>query len=116
MQEGRQVLNDHDPLMTDITTVLEVPPQVAVPQDFSARLMARLPQQPHKRYRIPDGMPARAQYGRITTLASVGLLLMAMLLVGLLTQPSLARTLMQTTLFVQFCAVLLWMALGWRKV
>ena len=104
-------MSDQDELMEGITGALETPPAATVPDDFTARLMARLP--PTRRHFVLPELPVRPQYGLIATSAGIVLLLIAMAFAAVFAQTS---PVLETVLFCQFCGLTLWLAVSRRRV
>ena len=76
-----------DPVMQQITDALEARPAVQVPDDFAARLMARVPQQQQRKLRVPALM-APSHYGHIALVAGIMLVLAGTIAVAPLTRTS----------------------------
>ena len=101
--------------MDPIVHALEAAPHVEVPDDFAARLMARLPAQPltppRRRFVPEQPWHAQVRVGRTFTAVALVVLLAGMLLAAPRTTGSVEWLLLQSLLFAQFAALLLW--LGW---
>lgn len=98
-----------------ITRALEQAPAVAVPTEFAARVMARLPER--KVARVPaDGFfVRRTHYGRNALLAGAALLLCCLLVAGALGHGGgIAWQLAEWTALVQLGGIALWCGLAWR--
>jgi hypothetical protein len=108
-------LNEQDAWTLRITAALEAKPSIPVPEDFSSRMAARLPSRPATTRVIPK-LIYRSHYGRITTQAMLAVLLAGMLLASALERHSGAWSVVQITLFSQFCALMLWLVLSRRRV
>jgi hypothetical protein len=98
-----------------VTQALERAPAVAVPADFAARVMARLPE------RKVAGVPAgrglfvrRTHYGRNAMLA-VAVLLCCLLVAATVGHGGgIARQLAEWTALAQLAGIALWCGLAWR--
>ena len=107
-------MNEHDDLMQRITTALETSPRIAAPPDFSARLMARLPQAPRRR--TLQAMPLRSQYGWLSMQVMLAVMMLGMVCAAIFVRQSSVWLLVEDLLFLQFGALSLWMALSRRRV
>lgn len=107
-------MNEQDELTQRITAVLESKPHIAAPADFSARLMARLPEQPTRR--VLPAMREPSHYGRLVTLTMLALMLVAMVCAAVFSGHSSAWSLAEDLLFLQFGALTLWFVLSRRRV
>jgi hypothetical protein len=95
-----------DPLMQQITEALEARPAVSVPDDFAARLMARIPQQQQRKLRVPALM-APSHYGHIALVAAIMLVLVGTIAVAPLTRTSSLWFGLQFLLLTQLVALVL---------
>jgi hypothetical protein len=95
-----------DPLMEQITAALEATPNVHAPDDFAARVMARVPQQKTRRIVVPALAPAR--YGQYASVLGMVLLVVAMLYFAPQTRSSLTWQLLQGLLLTQLICLVLW--------
>ena len=98
-----------------ITRMLEQAPAVAVPADFSARVMERLPEP--KVGRVTAGLGSfvrRTHYGRSAML--VGAVLLCCLLVAgaVASNGNAAWRLAEWTALAQLSGIALWYGLAWR--
>ncbi len=100
-----------DKTMQSIIEALETAPHVNVPDDFAARVMARLPQQSTRRLRMP-ALPARSHYGRTAAVTCMVILVVAMVVLAPHTMQSRTLGYMQALLFAQLAALLLWIGLN----
>ena len=107
-------MNEQDEIMQRITAALEAKPPINAPADFSSRMAARLSRKPARR--ILPILSRRSQYGRFATHMALALLLAAMLGIPLLGRQSGTWSFVQTALFTQFCALMLWLVLSRRRV
>jgi hypothetical protein len=105
-------LNEQDHMMQQITAALEAKPSMVAPADFSARLMARLPQKPAPQ--VLPVMPQRSSYGRIVMLAMLAVMMAAMVFAASIFGHSTAWTIAEDVLFLQFGALTLWFVLSRR--
>lgn len=106
-------MNEQDELTQRITAALDTKPAIAAPADFSARLMARLPEQPTRR--VLPAMRETSNYGQMVTLAMLVLLLVAMVFAAVFFGRSSAWNLAEDLLFLQFGALTLWLVLSRRR-
>ena len=90
--------------MQQIVKALEAAPSVVVPDDFAARMMARLPQQPQRRYVLRQTMQTEAH-------VVAGMLVLAPHTAG-----SETWLLLQGLLFTQLVALLLWMGISYKRL
>jgi hypothetical protein len=98
-----------------ITRALERAPAVAVPAEFTARVMGRLPER--KVARVPaDGLfVRRTHYGRNAMLAGAGGLLCSLLVAGVVaSNGGAAWRLAEWTALAQLAGIALWCGLAWR--
>jgi hypothetical protein len=107
-------MNDNE--MEQIVKALESAPDVAVPDDFAARLMARVPEQPHRRYVIPQTLQTDSHVGRTLTFAALLVLIAGMLLLAPHTVRSATWLMLQGVLFAQLVALLLWMGISYKRL
>ncbi len=96
------------------TRALEQAPAVAVPAEFTARVMARLPER--KVARVPaDGLfVRRTHYGRNAMLAGAGLLCCLLVAGVVASNGSAAWRLAEWTALAQLAGIALWCGLAWR--
>ncbi len=99
-------MNETDPMMEQMTTALETAPDVHVPEDFAARVMARIPEQKTRRMVVPALPPAR--YGQFASVLGMVLIVAAMLYLAPQTRSSLTWLLMQGLLLAQLVCLVLW--------
>jgi hypothetical protein len=99
-----------DDLMKRITDALETHPEVTMPADFAARVMARVPAQTR---RITLPAISRARYGRYALALAMLLILAAMLVFAPATRSSALWLTLQAMLFAQLAALVLWF--GWLR-
>ena len=98
-----------------ITHVLEQAPAVAVPADFAARLMQRLPEPKVRRVPARRGLfVRRTHYGRNAMLAGAVLLCCLLLAAAMGHGGGTARQLMEWTALTQLGGIALWCGLAWR--
>jgi hypothetical protein len=102
-------MNEHDPLNDAITQALETKPTISVPDDFAARVMARVPQ---TRRAVAPSI-SRGRYGRFALLCAMPLLVVAMLVLAPATHDSVLWLCMQTMLFAELAGIVLWF--GWLR-
>jgi hypothetical protein len=96
-----------------ITRALERVPAVAVPADFAARLMTRLPER--KVARVPAGwFVRRTHYGRNVLLAGAALLFSLLVIAAMASNGGRAWWLTEWTALAQLAAIGLWWGLGRR--
>ncbi|AFL88399.1 hypothetical protein Terro_2492 [Terriglobus roseus DSM 18391] len=107
-------MNEQNELTQQITTALEAKPLIAVPDDFSARLMAALPQK--NIVRLPQALPEGSHYGQRVTLAMLAFMLLGMVAAAALLGRSGAWSLAEDFLFLQFGTLTLWFVLSRRRV
>ena len=100
-----------DIAMDRMVQALEAAPDVPVPDDFAARLMARVPVQRQRRYVLRQPWKVQPRVGRTLAAAALVLLLAGMVIAAPRTTGSTEWLLLQSLLFAQFAALLLW--LGW---
>lgn len=88
-----------------ITQALERAPQVGIPADFSARVMANLPRRPH------FVLTVQTHWGR--NMSILGALLLTILIAWVATSssPCIITQLLEAFLMVQLCALCIWYAL-----
>jgi len=98
-------MNENDPFLKQMTNALETAPDVQVPGDFAARVMARVPQQ--KRRHIVMPAIARARYGRFAMLAAMACILIAMVAFAPEGSSSMG-ILIESALLAQLAALVLW--------
>ncbi len=101
-----------DEPMQRITAVLETPPNIPVPGDFAARVMAKLPP-PTRRRIVLSALPSPARYGRFALAAAMVLLVSATLLLAPLTRGSALWLTLQLVLLLQL-GVLVFL-FGWTR-
>ena len=110
-----QFEEEHDETMEALLRALETAPAVDVPADFTARVMARVPQHA----RVAGLRRARAltpRYGRAAAFIGLGMLLVTMLFVSSVTGNSSVGAALQLLLLVQLCAYALWIGTAsWRR-
>jgi hypothetical protein len=99
-------MNETDPLMTEITAALETAPDMHIPSDFAARVMARIPQKKTHRIVVPALPPAR--YGQFASVLGMVLIVAAMLYLAPQTRSSLTWQLLQGLLLAQLVCLVLW--------
>ncbi len=107
-------MGDQDKLMLRITASLERRPVVNVPEDFAARVMARVPARP-VRARMPM-MVVRQRYGVMALRAAVVVLLVTMLVIAAVFGRSSSWSLLELTCLVEMAGLVLWMGLGRRRI
>ena len=98
-----------------MTRALERAPAVAVPADFAARLMARLPER--KAPRVPAGSEwfvRRTHYGRNAMLAGA-VLLCCLLVVAASNRGSVVWEMAEWIALAQLGGIALWRGLAWRR-
>ncbi len=96
-----------------ITRALERPPTVAVPADFAARVMARVPER--KVARVPAGwFVRRTHYGRNALLAGAALLCCLLLLVAAASNGGRAWWLTEWIALGQLGVITVWWGLARR--
>jgi hypothetical protein len=96
-----------------ITRALERVPTVAVPADFAARVMTRLPER--KVARVPEGLfVRRTHYGRNAMLAGAALLCCLLLVGAILSKGDAVWRLAEWTALAQLAGIALWCGLAWR--
>ena len=103
-----------DKLTAALLQALETAPQVSVPSDFTARLMARIPQQPRPRRRFADAVITAPSYGRKAIFGA--LIVLTILMFAFTPAAGTSRTwmTMELVLLVQFSAFVLWLGFGER--
>jgi hypothetical protein len=110
-------MNTNDTEMEAIIKALESAPDVAVPDDFAARLMARVPQQQtQRRYVLMQTPQAESHVGRTLAFAALLVLVVGMLLLAPHTPGSETWLLLQGLLFAQLVALLLWMGISYKRL
>lgn len=114
MTDAQQKTNDSQ--MSAITSALEAKPDVPVPDDFAARMMARLPEGQTHRLSVPVSVTSGSQFGRLAAYVSLVLLLAGMAVLAPRAQDSAVWLSLQGLLFLQFCALLLWAGMSRRRL
>lgn len=102
--------------MDRLIQALEAAPSAPVPDDFSARVMTRLPQQPQRRYVLRQSLHTEAHVGRSLALAALLVLVVGMLVLAPHTASSGTWLLLQGLLFVQLVGLLLWMGISYKRL
>lgn len=102
-----------DKLTAALQQALEAQPAVNVPSDFTARMMARIPQQSTPRRRIADAVITTPGYGRKSIFAALGVLLILMLVTAALPSSDTSH-IFQLVLFLQAGIYALWLCFGKR--
>lgn len=102
--------------MDRIVQALEAAPSVTVPDDFAARVMARVPQQPQRRYVLRQALQTEAHFGRKLAVAALLILVVGMVLLAPHTAGSGTWLLLQGLLFAQLVALLLWMGIFYKRI
>ena len=102
--------------MDRILQALETPPDVTVPDDFTARLMARVPHQPQRRFVLRQSLQTEGQFGRRLAFVALLVIVAGMLLMAPHTAGSETWLLLQGLLFVQLVALLLWMGISYKRL
>jgi hypothetical protein len=96
-----------------ITRALERVPTVAVPADFAARVMTRLPERTVAR--VPAGwFVRRTHYGRNVLLAGAALLCCVLVMAGVASNGGTGWWLAEWTALAQLAGIALWCGLAWR--
>jgi hypothetical protein len=67
-----------DKFTAALLQALETPPQVNVPSDFTARMMARIPQREQPRSRFANAVITAPSYGRKATVVALVVLVVLM--------------------------------------
>ena len=106
----------HDIEMDRIVQALEAAPRVAVPDDFAVRLMARVPAQRQPRYVLRRPWMMQPRVGRTLAAAALVLLLAGMVIAAPRTTGSGEWLLLQSLLFAQFAALLLWLSWSYKQL
>lgn len=96
-----------------ITRALEQAPAVTVPADFTARVMAQLPERKVARVRAGFEM-RRTHYGRNAMLAGAVLLCCLLLVGAIASKGGAAWWLAEWTALAQLAGITLWCGLAWR--
>ena len=112
-------MNDTDPErneMEQIVKALESAPDVAVPDGFAARLMARVPQRTERRYVLRQTLHAESHVGRRLAFGALPVLVAGMLLLAPHTAGSQTWLMLQGLLFAQLVALLLWMGISYKRL
>ncbi len=91
-----------------IARALETSPVVPVPEDFTVRLMARVPVERPLRVSAGRAMLARPSVGRRFVYATIVTVALAMVVLAPLTAHSTLWVLVQMALFAECGALLLW--------
>jgi protein-S-isoprenylcysteine O-methyltransferase Ste14 len=99
-------MNETDPLLIQITEALETAPNIPVPSDFAARVMARVPRQKTHRMAVPA--IAKARYGQAALVLAMVLLVAAMLYLAPETRTSNTWLLLQGLLLAQLAFLAIW--------
>jgi hypothetical protein len=96
-----------------LTRALERAPTVAVPADFAARVMARVPER--KVARVPAGwFMRRTHYGRNALLAAATLLCCVLMAAAVVSNGGVGWWLTEWTVLAQLAAIALWWGLARR--
>ena len=104
-----------DEAMERLVRVLETAPAVVVSEDFAARVMARVPREPQRRYVLRRSLqPSRI--GQSLAFGALLVLVIAMLLLAPRTASSGMWQSLQGLLFLQLLALLLWMGVSYRRL
>ncbi len=108
-------LQEHqDETMTGLIRALEIVPSVDVPDNFTARVMARIPQK-QSRVNLRYARALAPRYGRTMAFVSLGVLVAAMLLVTYFTGASGSWSALQFVLLLQLAAYVMWISFAsWR--
>ena len=108
--------NIKDSEIDGIMQALERPPEIAVPNDFAARVMARVPQQPRRRYVLRQALQTEARLGRKLAFVAMLILVAGMILLAPHTSASETWLLLQGVLFAQLVALLLWLGISYKRL
>ena len=93
-----------------IVRALETTPVVHVPENFTARVMARVPQQNVRRAQLAGVVSVRPGLGRVLVWIGMALVLAAMLWIAPRSQASADWLWMQVLLFAELSGLLIWFA------
>lgn len=98
-----------DPLEAKLTAALEAVPQMAVADDFAARVMSRLPTHKILQYQLP----ARTSIGRRVSVVAAAILLLAVVAFAVQTggSTSAIRIVAESIFAVEFAALTVWLSL-----
>ena len=113
MNEANQIHEPQDNFTAALLHALETSPDVSVPSDFTARMMARLPQHPKPRSRYSDAVITTPGYGRKALIGAVALLVV-LLAISATFPASNASRIFQFVLLGQACVYALWLCFGSR--
>lgn len=102
--------------MDRLIQALEAPPSVPVPDDFSARVMARVPLQRQRRYVLRQSLQKEAHVGRSLVFVALLVLVAAMLVLAPHTTGSETWMVLQGVLFIQLVALVLWIGISYRRL
>ena len=98
-----------DQLDRQLTTALEAVPHIAVPDDFAARVMSRVPAPQI----AAQSLPSRASIGRRVAIVAAMVLVIAMIVFAAPTHGAnqLSRTSLLWTVAAEFVALTAWLAM-----
>lgn len=109
-----ETLGQQDKLTATLLQALETPPPVTVPSDFTARMLARIPQQPAPRRRFADAVIPAPSYGRKATIGALIVIVALMFAFTPAAGRSNTWTGIELVLLVQLSAFVLWLGFGKR--
>ncbi len=104
-------MNGEDDAEEQLVRALEKAPAVPIPDDFAARVMARIPHQPRRGY-VLRGSFRKSRLGSLLLLMAMLVLVAGMLLAAPYTKDSSTWLILQGLLFAQLAALLLWVGLS----
>ncbi len=98
-----------DPLDGPLTAALEATPQVAIADDFAARVMSRLPAQKSLQFELPTPI----SIGRRVSMVAAAALLVAVMIFATQTGGANATTriLVESIFALEFAALTVWLSL-----
>lgn len=102
----------HDEFNAALLRALETPPQIVVPQDFAARVMARIPQEPKARQRFTNAASTAPGYGRKAIFGALAVLVAIMFLVTPAAGTSRIWMTLELVLLAQLGIFVLWLGLS----
>ncbi len=98
-----------------IVQALETAPHVPMPDDFTARVMARVPRQRQRHYVLLQSL-RETHVGRSLAFAALLTLVAGMCLLAPYTTGSEVWLLVQGVLFAQLTGLLLWMGISYKRL
>ena len=104
-----------DEFNASLLRALETPPQIVAPQDFAARVMARIPQEPKTRQRFANVVSTAPGYGRKAIFGALAVLVAIMFVVTPAAGTSRVWMTLELVLLAQLGIFVLWLGFSRRN-